>query len=73
VLGIPEERIARRDDFFDRGGTSLAAVKLVLTLDGAISLKEATRHPVLADLAALVDRRPVAQLASPAPASGVAR
>jgi amino acid adenylation domain-containing protein len=57
VLGIPQEQVGRRDHFFDLGGTSLSAVKLALTLDRAVSLKEVTRHPVLADLASVVDGR----------------
>ena len=57
VLGIPQEQVGRRDHFFDLGGTSLSAVKLALTLDRAVSLKEVTRHPVLADLAGVVDGR----------------
>ena len=57
VLGIPPDQIGRRDQFFDLGGTSLSAVKLALTLDRAVSLKEVTRHPVLADLAGVVDGR----------------
>ncbi|WP_427919286.1 non-ribosomal peptide synthetase [Streptomyces sp. cg40] len=56
VLGIPADRIGRQDHFFDRGGTSLAAVKLAVALDRAISLKDVTRHPVLADLAGLLER-----------------
>ncbi|MEU6371940.1 non-ribosomal peptide synthetase [Streptomyces sp. NPDC046909] len=55
VLGIPAERIGRHDHFFDRGGTSLAAVKLAIALDRAISLKDVTRYPVFADLAGLLD------------------
>ncbi|MGW2825957.1 non-ribosomal peptide synthetase [Streptomyces sp. NPDC001443] len=55
VLGIPADRIGRLDDFFDRGGTSLAAVRLVIALDRAVTLKDVTRHPVLADLAVLLD------------------
>ncbi|MDH3680151.1 MAG: amino acid adenylation domain-containing protein [Acidimicrobiia bacterium] len=55
VLGIPEDQIGRNDDFFDRGGTSLLAVKVAIALDRAVTLKELTRHPVLADLAALID------------------
>ncbi|GGU87540.1 amino acid adenylation protein [Streptomyces filipinensis] len=62
LLGVPERRIGRRDHFFDSGGTSLTAVKLSIALDRAVSLKDITRHPVLADLAALLDgtarRRP---------------
>ena len=57
VLGIPQEQIGRRDHFFDRGGSSLSAVRLAITLDRAVSLKDVTRHPVLADLAGLVDGR----------------
>jgi amino acid adenylation domain-containing protein len=57
VLGVPEDQISRRDHFFDRGGTSLSAVKLAVTLDRIFSLKDLTGHPVLADLAALVDGR----------------
>lgn len=55
LLGVPEERIGRTDHFFDSGGTSLTAVKLSVALDRAVSLKDITRHPVLADLAALLD------------------
>jgi amino acid adenylation domain-containing protein len=57
VLGIPAEQIGRWDHFFDRGGTSLSAVKLAITLDRVVSLKDVIRHPILADLAALVDGR----------------
>jgi acyl-coenzyme A synthetase/AMP-(fatty) acid ligase len=57
VLGVPEDQIGRRDHFFDRGGTSLSAVKLAIALDRAVSLPDLTRHPVLADLAELVDSR----------------
>ncbi|WP_327321414.1 amino acid adenylation domain-containing protein [Streptomyces sp. NBC_01210] len=57
VLGIPQNRISRRDHFFDRGGTSLSAVRLAISLDRMVSLKDVTRHPVLADLAELVDGR----------------
>ncbi|MER6736894.1 non-ribosomal peptide synthetase [Streptomyces puniciscabiei] len=55
LLGVPQERIGRTDDFFDSGGTSLTAVRLSLALDRSVSLKDITRHPVLADLAALID------------------
>ena len=59
VLGIPEHRLGRHDHFFDRGGSSLSAVKLAVALHRAVSLVDVTRHPVLADLAALIDRRVV--------------
>ncbi|MFF9649558.1 amino acid adenylation domain-containing protein [Streptomyces sp. NPDC014622] len=59
VLGIPQDEIGRRDHFFDRGGTSLSAVKLAIVLDRAVSLKDVTGHPILADLAGLIDGRSV--------------
>jgi amino acid adenylation domain-containing protein len=57
VLGIPRDQIGRQDHFFDRGGTSLSAVKLAISLDRAVSLKDLAGYPVLADLAGLVDGR----------------
>jgi amino acid adenylation domain-containing protein len=57
ALGIPKDQIGRRDHFFDLGGTSLSAVKLVITLDRAVSLKDLTGHPILADQATLIDGR----------------
>ncbi|EWM13693.1 non-ribosomal peptide synthetase [Kutzneria sp. 744] len=54
VLGMRADRINRHDHFFDRGGTSLAAVQLVISLDRAVSLGDVTRNPVLADLAELL-------------------
>lgn len=68
VLGIPQGRIDRRDNFFGLGGTSLSAVRLAVALDRAVSLPDVTRHPILADLARFLDtashRRPTAQPAS---------
>jgi hypothetical protein len=55
VLGIPQDQIGRQDSFFDRGGTSLSAVKLAVALDRAVSLRDVIRFPVLADLAGLLD------------------
>jgi len=57
VLGIPKEQIGRRDDFFDLGGTSLSALKLVIALDRAVSFQELAAHRILADQAALIDGR----------------
>jgi amino acid adenylation domain-containing protein len=59
VLGIPKERIVRRDHFFDLGGTSLSALKLVIALDRAVAFKELAGHPVLADQAMLLELRGV--------------
>ena len=55
VLGLSPDGISRRDNFFDRGGSSLLAVKLAIALDRTVSLKDLTRYPVLADMAGLID------------------
>ncbi len=55
MLGIPLDQIGRLDHFFDRGGTSLSAVKLAIALDRTVSVKDVLRHPTLADLALLLD------------------
>ncbi|WP_329391726.1 amino acid adenylation domain-containing protein (plasmid) [Streptomyces sp. NBC_01351] len=57
VLGVPLERIGRHDDFFALGASSLAAVRVVVRLDRALSVRDLVAHPVLADVAALLDGR----------------
>ncbi|MEU4984238.1 non-ribosomal peptide synthetase [Streptomyces sp. NPDC021969] len=57
VLGTPAEQIGRGADFFALGGTSLTAVRLAVRLDRAVSPRDLTTHPVLADLARLIDTR----------------
>jgi hypothetical protein len=57
VLGIPADQIGRRDNFFDLGGTSLSGLRLAIALDRAVSFKDLTGHPMLADLATLIDSR----------------
>ena len=53
---MPVDRVGRQDNFFDCGGTSLTAVKLAIATGRVVSLKDITRQPVLADLAAHIDR-----------------
>ncbi|MEU3731470.1 non-ribosomal peptide synthetase [Streptomyces sp. NPDC033538] len=65
VLGLPPERIGRGDDFFGLGGTSLSAVRLAVRLDRLISLRDLTGHPVLADLAGLLDSRTGTHITAP--------
>ena len=55
VLNLPPDQIGRHDHFYDRGGTSLAALQLVLKLGRTVSLEDIRSRPVLADLARLVD------------------
>jgi len=57
VLGTPADQIGRRDNFFDLGGTSLSGLRLAIALRRAVSFKDLTGHPILADLAALIDSR----------------
>jgi amino acid adenylation domain-containing protein len=57
VLSVSLETVGRRDHFFDRGGTSLSAVKLVLAVGRSVALKDLARHPVLAELAEVLDRK----------------
>jgi len=58
VLCIPKDQIGRRGQFFDLGGTSLSALRLAIALDRVVSFKDLTDHPILADLAEVIDRRP---------------
>ncbi|MFJ8629533.1 amino acid adenylation domain-containing protein [Streptomyces sp. NPDC093568] len=67
VLDVPQDTIRRHDHFFDRGGTSLAAVRLAIALDRAVDVKDLTRRPVLADLALAVDAGSRAAAAGPGP------
>ena len=55
VLGVAEDQIGRRDHFFDLGGSSLSAVKLAVALNRAVSHKDVIAHPILTDLAELID------------------
>src|SRR2546428_143644 len=59
VLGIPKDQIDRRDHFFELGGTSLSALRVAITPERGVSFKDLTNHPILADLATLVDDRSV--------------
>jgi amino acid adenylation domain-containing protein len=57
VLDTNLDLIGRGDNFFESGGTSLTAVKLVIALHRQVSLKEVIACPVLTDLARLLDER----------------
>src|SRR5213594_1064371 len=51
VLGIAKDQIGPRAHFFELGGTSLSALRLLVKLNRAVSFKDLADHPVLADLA----------------------
>ena len=70
VLGVPKAQIRRRDHFFDRGGTSLSALKLAVALDRVVSLKDLIGHPMLADQADLIDSRLKREVPAPVPLGG---
>ncbi|MFD5937821.1 non-ribosomal peptide synthetase [Streptomyces griseus] len=55
VLKLPPERIGRTDDFFLLGGTSLSAVRLVVRMERAFTLRDVVRLPRLDALAAFLD------------------
>ncbi|MEV6678946.1 amino acid adenylation domain-containing protein [Streptomyces erythrochromogenes] len=65
ALGVPVERIGRQDRFFDLGGTSLSALRVVIALDKEITLTDLTRHSRLADLARLIERKDDVQVPGP--------
>ena len=58
VLDVPRADIGPDAHFADLGGTSLTAVRLVVALDRAVTLREVRTHPVLADLARLLEGAP---------------
>ncbi|MHC1560177.1 amino acid adenylation domain-containing protein [Actinomycetospora sp. C-140] len=66
LLGVDESALGRDTHFFDRGGSSLLAVKMAVGLKKAVSLPEIVKHPVLADLAALIDGKAAPVAAAPA-------
>src|SRR5438445_2133209 len=53
----PRTRSGRRNHFFELGGASLSALRLAIALDRAVSFKDLTPHPILADQAALIAER----------------
>jgi amino acid adenylation domain-containing protein len=57
VLNIPADQIGQEDHFFERGGTSLSAVRMAIALDRLVSPGDVIRFPVLADMAVLLEER----------------
>ncbi|MER6543885.1 amino acid adenylation domain-containing protein [Streptomyces sp. NPDC001250] len=57
LLGLSTSSVGRNDDFFERGGSSLSAIRLVVKLGKQVSLLDIVNSPVLSDLAAVVDRK----------------
>ncbi|WP_405889369.1 acyl carrier protein (plasmid) [Streptomyces sp. NBC_01136] len=57
ALGVPVERIRRSDNFFEIGGTSRAAARLVMALERRLSVDDFARTPTLAHMADLFEQR----------------
>jgi surfactin synthase thioesterase subunit len=57
VLDLPVSEIGPSAGFFDLGGNSLSALRVVLELDGLVTLTDLTRHPRLDELARMVHHR----------------
>src|SRR5262245_7600121 len=56
ALSLPVEQVGGDDHFFKIGGGSLSALRMVAQLDGLITLPQLIAHPVLSELAAVVDK-----------------
>ncbi|WP_103341281.1 non-ribosomal peptide synthetase [Amycolatopsis sp. CA-126428] len=72
VLELDAETIRTDDDFFEIGGSSLAAMRVVLLLDGLVTLREVMRCSQLGELAEAVDRVSAAETGLLVPLSAVA-
>lgn len=57
ALSIPKESIKRSDNFFDLGGNSLAAMKVIILLNGVISLIDLMRNSTLAPLSEIAKKK----------------
>jgi amino acid adenylation domain-containing protein len=57
VLGVPVDEVGRDAHFFERGGTSLSAVRLLIRLERRVSLRDLDEFPTLAALAQFVDAK----------------
>jgi surfactin synthase thioesterase subunit len=57
ALDVPRERIGAGDHFFELGGNSLSALRVVVELDGLVTLADLTRDLPLDQLARLVADR----------------
>ena len=56
ILGPAVNIESSKADFFQLGGTSISAIRLALAADHALSVRDITENPVLADMALLAER-----------------
>ncbi len=57
VLDLPVAELDKASDFFALGGNSLSALRVVLELDGLVTLTDLNRHSRLDEVAGLLQRR----------------
>lgn len=57
LLGVPDGCIRRTDNFFEVGGKSTDAARLVVALGHHLALHDVARNAVLFSMAALLDER----------------
>ncbi|MFD8781613.1 amino acid adenylation domain-containing protein [Kitasatospora sp. NPDC059599] len=57
LLDVPLDRIGRGSRFVELGGTSLAAIRLAIALDRAVTVGELKATPTVAEVAGLLDRK----------------
>ncbi|MFD7900791.1 amino acid adenylation domain-containing protein [Kitasatospora sp. NPDC059747] len=57
LLNVPLDRVGRGSRFVELGGTSLAAIRLAIALDRAVTVGELKATPTVAEVAALLDRK----------------
>ncbi|WP_051830678.1 non-ribosomal peptide synthetase [Streptomyces violens] len=57
VLGVPLEEVSLDDNFFVLGGSSLMAMRVIMELDGLVSLTDLMRNSTLEPLCAVAQAR----------------
>ncbi|MFI6849127.1 non-ribosomal peptide synthetase [Kitasatospora sp. NBC_00085] len=57
LLNVPLDQVGRGSRFVELGGTSLAAIRLAIALDRAVTVGELKATPTVAEVAGLLDRK----------------
>ncbi|MFI8455301.1 amino acid adenylation domain-containing protein [Kitasatospora sp. NPDC085464] len=57
LLDVPLDQVGRGSRFVELGGTSLAAIRLAIALDRAVTVGELKATPTVAEVAGLLDRK----------------
>ncbi len=67
LLKVPVERIGRRTEFAELGGTSLSAIRLSIALGGQVTVGDLVDTPTIAEVAAVVDGKAAGRTSLPPP------